>query len=160
MTAAAVTDPLTGILNRRGFTDAAERELERARRYGHSLTVAFVDVRGLKAVNDSRGHDAGDLLLKDVAGLLRETARKEDLVGRIGGDELALLLTEQSSAGAAAAAERVRERVPAHRRALGIDTGWDLTVGTATFPEDGESIEQLLTVADERMYQQRGIALR
>jgi diguanylate cyclase (GGDEF)-like protein len=155
--AAALTDALTGVLNRRGFTDAAERELERARRYGHPLALAFVDVRGLKAVNDSRGHVAGDQLLRKVAAVLKESARTHDLVGRIGGDELAVVLAEQSVTGAAAMARRVRSEIPVHRSALGFDAEWDVTIGTATFPEDGDTLEDLLQAADRRLYQQRGI---
>jgi diguanylate cyclase (GGDEF)-like protein len=155
--AAALTDPLTGVLNRRGFTEAAERELERARRYQHPLALAFVDVRGLKAVNDSQGHVAGDQLLRKVAAVLKESARAHDLVGRIGGDELAVVLAEQSVTGAAAMARRVRSEIPVHRTALGFDADWDVTIGTATFPEDGDTLEDLLRAADRRLYQQRGI---
>jgi diguanylate cyclase (GGDEF)-like protein len=160
VTTAALTDPLTGVLNRRGFTDAAERELDRARRYEHPLALAFVDVRGLKAVNDSEGHLAGDELIKQVAILLRESARVHDVVGRIGGDELAVLLAEQSTQGAAAMSERVRAQVPSHRAAVGLDTPWDVTIGTATFPDDADTLDGLLAVADRRLYEQRGIELR
>jgi diguanylate cyclase (GGDEF)-like protein len=156
----AMTDPLTGILNRRGFTAAAQRELERAQRYGHPLALAFVDVRGLKLVNDTRGHQAGDLLLKHVAALLRESSRSHDVVGRIGGDELAVLLAEQGAAGMAAVVRRVRAQLPATREALGFDHIWDLTIGMAVFPKDGESLEALLDAADRRLYLQRGIKLR
>ncbi len=159
VTAAALTDPLTGVLNRRGFLQAAERELDRARRYDHPLALAFVDVRGLKAVNDSEGHLAGDRLLNQVALLLRESARAHDIVGRIGGDELGVLLVEQSAEGAAAMSERVRSQIPAHRAALGLSSGWDVTLGTASFPSDGDTVEQLLQAADRRLYEQRGIEL-
>jgi diguanylate cyclase (GGDEF)-like protein len=159
VTAVALTDPLTGVLNRRGFTEAAERELDRARRYKHPLALAFVDVRGLKAVNDSEGHLAGDRLLKQAAILLRESARVHDVVGRIGGDELAVLLAEQSAQGAAAMAQRVWAQVPSHRAAVGLDTPWDVTIGTAAFPDDGTTLNELLAAADRRLYEQRGIAL-
>lgn len=159
VTAAALTDPLTGVLNRRGFLEAAERELDRARRYGHPLALAFVDIRGLKAVNDTEGHLAGDRLLKRVTTLLRESARTHDLVGRIGGDELAVLLAEQDADGAEAMTQRVRAQVPAYRSSLGLVTGWDVTIGTSAFPEDGDDLEQLLDAADRRLYRQRGIDL-
>ena len=159
VTAEALTDPLTGVLNRRGFIEAAERELDRARRYGHPLALAFVDIRGLKSVNDTEGHLAGDQLLKSVTALLRESARTHDLVGRIGGDELAVLLAEQSADGAAAMTQRVRAQVPAYRARLGLVTAWDVTIGTSTFPEDGDGLEELLDSADRRLYQQRGIDL-
>ena len=99
LTATALTDQLTGVLNRRGFTQSAERELERARRYGHPVALAYVDVRGLKAVNDTEGHLAGDRLLREVVLMLSESARTHDLVGRVGGDELAVLLAEQAEHG-------------------------------------------------------------
>lgn len=159
VTAAALTDPLTGVLNRRGFIEAAERELDRARRYEHPLALAFVDIRGLKAVNDTEGHLAGDRLLKQASLLLRESARTHDVVGRIGGDELAVLLAEQSAAGAGAMLQRVRAQVPAYRTNLGLATQWDVTIGTSSFPEDGDTFEQLLAAADRRLYQQRGIDL-
>jgi diguanylate cyclase (GGDEF)-like protein len=158
--AAAITDPLTGILNRRGFTDVAERELQRAQRYGHPLALAFVDVRGLKSVNDTRGHRAGDELLRQVAALLKESSRSHDIVGRIGGDELAVMLTEQGADGMAAVMRRVRSELPAAREALGFDHDWDLTIGMAVFPRDGHSLEDLLATADRRLYLQRGIELR
>lgn len=156
----AVTDPLTGVLNRRGFAEACRRELDRAKRYGRPLALAFVDVRGLKGVNDSEGHLAGDRLLKEVAALLRDTARAHDVVGRLGGDELAMLLAEQSMKGAFAVGVRLSSRLPVHRRRLGLDTEWGLTIGLATHPEDGDTFEELLAAADRRLYEQRGIHLR
>jgi diguanylate cyclase (GGDEF)-like protein len=160
VTAAALTDQLTGILNRRGFTQSAEVELDRARRYGHPLALAYVDVRGLKAVNDTEGHLAGDRLLREVASLLSSSARAHDLVGRIGGDELAVLLAEQAEPGAAAMSERIRDHVPQRRAALGLRTRWDVTIGTASFPHDGDTLDDLIAAADRRMYEQRGIELR
>jgi diguanylate cyclase (GGDEF)-like protein len=160
VTADAITDPLTGILNRRGFTNVAQRELERAQRYGHPLALAFVDVRGLKGVNDSRGHQAGDELLRQVAALLKDSSRSHDVVGRIGGDELAVMLTHQGADGMAAVMRRVRSQLPATREALGFDHDWDLTIGMSVFPRDGHSLEDLLAAADRRLYMQRGIELR
>jgi diguanylate cyclase (GGDEF)-like protein len=155
----ALTDSLTGVLNRRGFVEAAERELDRARRYDHPLGFAFVDVRGLKGVNDAWGHGAGDRLLKDVARLLKESSRSHDLVGRIGGDELALLLAEQSAAGVAAVGRRLKAEIPARREELGVGADWDLTVGISIYPGDGQTIAELLGAADRRLYMQRGIKL-
>jgi diguanylate cyclase (GGDEF)-like protein len=160
VTATALTDQLTGLLNRRGFTHSAERELERARRYDRPLALAYVDVRGLKAVNDSEGHIAGDRLLQEVATLLSTSARANDVVGRMGGDELAVLLPEQAESGAVAMSERIRVHVPEHRDALGLRTRWDVTTGTASFPDDGETLDELIAAADRRMYEQRGIELR
>jgi diguanylate cyclase (GGDEF)-like protein len=159
VTAAALTDPLTGVLNRRGFSDAVERELARAQRYGRPFVLAYVDVRGLKAVNDSEGHLAGDRLLKAVAGILTDSARADDVVGRLGGDELGLLLAEQTPDGAAVVTERIRTQVPIRRAMMDINAPWDLTIGIAAYPTDGETFDELLHVADRRLYEQRGIAL-
>ena len=112
VSAAALTDPLTGVLNRRGFTEAVERELARARRYDRPFVLAYADVRGLKAVNDTEGHLAGDDLLKGVSSLLRDSARADDVVGRLGGDELGLLLVEQSAEGAEAVTSRIQSMLP------------------------------------------------
>ncbi|MGI8863082.1 MAG: GGDEF domain-containing protein [Solirubrobacteraceae bacterium] len=160
MSLAALTDPLTGVLNRRGFTEAANRELERARRYGRPLALAYVDVRGLKTVNDSEGHGAGDKLLRATATLLKDSARENDLVGRLGGDEMGLLLVEQTPEGARAATQRIEAEVLERRRAIGLQSSWDLTVGISSFPGDGKTVDELLRAADTRLYEQRGIELR
>jgi diguanylate cyclase (GGDEF)-like protein len=157
--AAALTDPLTGVLNRRGFIDAAERELSRARRYDRPFVLAYVDVRGLKAVNDSEGHQAGDRLLTAAAQLLRESARADDVVGRLGGDEMGVLLVEQSGEGAQPVIDRIHKTVAARRSEVGLRSPWDLTIGTATYPTDGKTVKELLATADRRLYEQRGIAL-
>jgi diguanylate cyclase (GGDEF)-like protein len=156
---AALTDPLTGVLNRRGFSEAVERELARARRYDHPFVLAYVDVRGLKHINDSAGHLAGDQLIREAARILTDSARAGDVVGRIGGDELGLLLPEQSTAGGLAVSARVAQEVTRRRVAVGLGTRWDLTIGTAAYPDDGRTFEELLRVADRRLYEQRGIAL-
>ena len=159
VTAAALTDPLTGVLNRRGFIEALERELARARRYNLRFVLAYVDVRNLKGVNDTEGHLAGDELLKDAAHLLKDSARADDVVGRIGGDEMGLLLVEQGSEGADVVINRITSQIPERQEALGLHAPWDLTVGTSSFPDDGSTATELLATADRRLYEQRGIAL-
>jgi diguanylate cyclase (GGDEF)-like protein len=156
----AATDPLTGLLNRRGFGEAVERELARARRHKRPLALAYLDVRGLKAVNDRDGHLIGDELIRQVAVLLRDSARTGDVIARLGGDEFALLLAEQSADGAGRVQTRLRDQLPARRAAIATDVPWDLTIGTAAYPADGESFPALLSVADRRLYAQRGIQLR
>ncbi len=160
ISAAALTDALTGILNRRGFTEAAERELARASRYERPFVLAYVDVRGLKTVNDTEGHLMGDELIKTVAGLMKESARADDVVGRIGGDEFALLLGEQTAESAGPVVRRIKAHVAEARAAMEISVPWELTIGMASFPDDGATLEELLNVADRRLYEQRGIALR
>jgi diguanylate cyclase (GGDEF)-like protein len=156
---AALTDPLTGVLNRRGFAQAVERELARSRRYGRPFVLAYADVRGLKSVNDSEGHLAGDQLLRAVASVLGESARAHDLVGRLGGDEFALLLPEQSGQNVGSVIERIGEHLHEARDELGFHSYWGLTIGAASFPADGETFDELLAIADRRLYEKRGIEL-
>jgi diguanylate cyclase (GGDEF)-like protein len=157
---AALTDPLTSVLNRRGFMSAMERELARAVRYQRPLAVAYVDVRGLKTINDTHGHRSGDRVLKEISDVLNQSARTEDVVGRIGGDEFAVGLIEQSRKGAEPWSERIHALAGETRTALGFAVPWGLTIGVAAFPEDGKTLDDLLQAADRRLYAQRGIALR
>jgi diguanylate cyclase (GGDEF)-like protein len=155
----AATDALTGLLNRGALERGLRAELGRARRYGRPLSLVYFDVNGLKAINDLHGHATGDRLLQSISQLFTETSRDHDLCGRMGGDECVVVLTEQDAAGAAAYGERVRERLPERRRRLGLATQWGLTAGIASFPEDGDTAEQLLAAADRRLYLQRGIRI-
>lgn len=155
----AMTDPLTGVLNRRGFDERLVAELARARRTGRALAIAYLDVVGLKSVNDTYGHHAGDRLLQSTSRLLRENSREEDAVARLGGDEWAVILPEQDRRGAKVFARRLLGRLPYTQRDLGLSVPWSLTVGWAVFPEDGDTPETLLAAADRRLYARRGIEL-
>jgi diguanylate cyclase (GGDEF)-like protein len=91
---------------------------------------------------------------------MKESARADDVVGRIGGDEFALLLAEQTAEGAEPVIRRIRARVEERRSEMEIRVPWELTIGIAAFPHDGITLEELLGLADRRLYEQRGIALR
>jgi diguanylate cyclase (GGDEF)-like protein len=93
----ALVDPLTGLRNRRGFLEIAEHELQVCLRRGSATALLFIDVDGLKEVNDAHGHAVGDALLRDVADVLRSTTRESDLLSRVGGDEFCVLLTRDSA---------------------------------------------------------------
>jgi diguanylate cyclase (GGDEF)-like protein len=155
----AATDALTGLLNRGALERGLRAELGRARRYNRPLSLVYFDVNGLKAINDLHGHATGDRLLQSIAQLFTEISREHDLCGRMGGDECVVVLTEQDAAGAAIYGERVLERLPERRRQLGLGTEWGLTAGIASFPQDGDTAEQLLAAADQRLYLQRGIRI-
>ncbi len=155
----AITDPLTGVLNRRGWDDRIVAEIARAQRTGRPLAIAYLDVAGLKTVNDTYGHHAGDRLLQATARLLEENSRAEDAAARLGGDEWAVLLPEQAEDGAKVFARRLSRRLPEVQRDLGIESDWSLTVGWATYPHDGEDPATLLAAADRRLYARRGIRL-
>ena len=152
----ATTDPLTTLLNRRALTERLTAEMERALRYDGTVALLLLDLDHFKRVNDTYGHLVGDAVLRGVAGLLAEEVRACDVVGRYGGEEFLVVLPETDDDGAAAFAERVRERVAAHEF-RGRDDGRALrltaSIGVATFPAARiESVEDLFARADAALY--------
>lgn len=150
----SIRDPLTGVFNRRFMEASLERELARARRAGQSLGVLMIDIDHFKPFNDTHGHEAGDVLLAGFAELLRRSFREEDIVCRYGGEEFLVLLpgssSEQTTARALKVCEAVRSFEPYHqRRPLGRIS---VSVGVASFPEDGSSNEALVRAADAALY--------
>ncbi len=144
----SIIDELTSILNRRGLFELLTQEIARANEDGTPLSVLYVDVDGFKKVNDDYGHAAGDEVLKRTADLLQETAPKSAFVGRLGGDELVVLLPRCDGWGAAALAARVRSvEGPDGSRIT-------LSVGVATL-QPGETADDLIGRADERMYEEK-----
>lgn len=146
-------DPLTGLLNRRGFEEAATLELRRALRYSRPLAFAVIDIDRFKEVNDRRGHGFGDLVLQIVAETLGGV-RGSDLGVRLGGDEFGVLMPETDQASAELLLNRVQQRV-LERTA---ERGWAVTlsVGVVSLdtlrPEQAQSVEAVLAEADRRMY--------
>ena len=100
-------DPLTGALNSRAFTEQLQLEVDRAKRYDHPLSLAYIDLDNFKRVNDSRGHLEGDKVLRCVVTEMRKSVRANDVVGRLGGDEFALLMPETDVAAAHATIQQV-----------------------------------------------------
>ena len=138
------SDPLTGVLNRRGFTERFEAELsEHVRHGGRPLGLMVVDLDGFKRVNDTNGHAAGDDLLCDVAEALAAHLRPADVVGRLGGDEFAVLLPQAGPGELRAAAERIEQRLAPVAAA---------SVGLAALPGDGLTAEDLHRAADTDLY--------
>jgi diguanylate cyclase (GGDEF)-like protein len=146
--ALARQDPLTGIANRRMFMEAAEREIARSRRYHHPFTVALVDLDGFKQINDTHGHQAGDVVLKRVTELLKAGVRATDLPARLGGDEFALLLPETDYDAADAALEKVRSSISDDALSPRVTA----SIGAITFDIPPASVDALLTSADTVMY--------
>jgi diguanylate cyclase (GGDEF)-like protein len=145
------TDPLTGLRNARTFEERLAEEIARARRYGHPLSLLFIDVDGLKAINDRGGHGAGDRALVRVAAALRRTARSTDLAARWGGDEFALLAPDTTSGAALTLGERVRTLVSEDARAAGETM--TVSVGLATMSGQAEATAgQLRADADAALY--------
>lgn len=152
----ALVDELTGLYNRRYFNDAVAREVERFKRFGQRFSLIMLDVDHFKRFNDTYGHTAGDLALKCVATVLRETARTFDHVVRYGGEEFALILPHTDGEQALAAAERLRcavaaKPVPVEGHAGGVPL--TVSLGAATFPEDAINGRDLVNRADEALYE-------
>jgi diguanylate cyclase (GGDEF)-like protein len=147
---AAITDSLTGLLNRRGLEDRLDEELARCRRAGHELSVVMIDCDGLKAVNDSGGHELGDVVLQRIADCLRQHKRMADVAARLGGDEFVVLLPETRAGDALGVAERFRRELAAAPLADGRTI--TAALGIASFPADGETAAALLRTADRTLY--------
>ncbi len=148
------TDELTRILNRRGFAIIADRLFGQAVRYNRPLSLMLIDCDNLKPVNDTHGHKAGDALLialvKGIQGQLRHT----DILARQGGDEFLVLLPETPAGGARDAAEKVRVAVESLSLALnGKLVRTTVSIGVASYPADGSTLDLLLAHADRNMYQ-------
>lgn len=151
---AASTDPLTGVGNRAHFDRRAHAEHERARRYQRHLAIALIDVDHFKLFNDAHGHGVGDNVLVTVATLLGRNLRRSDVLARYGGEEFALVLPE-------ATLEAARAKIDLSRRTIEVTildlpdgkepSRLTISAGVAVFPEDGDTIDLLVAVADERL---------
>lgn len=148
-------DPLTGLLNRRAFGERLRHALARAERgegVGQRGAVLFVDLDAFKRVNDTAGHDTGDVVLRAIGERLRRELRTIDAVARLGGDEFVLLAEDADTAGAYRLAERVRRIVAWPVRARGVTHPITCSVGISFFPEDGFTAARLIRAADQVMY--------
>jgi diguanylate cyclase (GGDEF)-like protein/putative nucleotidyltransferase with HDIG domain len=150
LTDAARRDPLTDLLNRRGFEEVFDIELERARRTGAPLSVIVGDLDRFKRLNDEHGHQAGDEALRRIGRATRLVKRRFDTAARVGGEEFALLAPDCDEHGAYMLAERIRSEV---ERGF-TDPGSPLTIsfGIATYPLHGQSAEALLRAGDQALY--------
>ena len=148
------TDELTGLLNMRGFSIAANRLFGQALRYGRAASVLMIDSDNLKAVNDAHGHDAGNRLLRQLTRLVQAELRYTDVLARYGGDEFIVLLPETPAKGALEVAGRIRDAVA--NAPLDFDgkrVGCSVSIGVATHPVDGSSLDAVVARADRAMYQ-------
>ena len=148
----AVTAPLTGLYNRRLFAEGFEKELTRARRYGLPLGIVILDLHRFKEVNDKYGHPRGDEVLRAAASTLQKALRTSDSAFRIGGDEFALLLPQTDAAQALALSRRVEAVFAETLQPLQLSFPVTMDHGLANFPQDGDQSDQLIRVADERLY--------
>jgi len=155
----ATIDGMTGAINRNYFMELAGQEMERSLRHRHQLSLLFVDIDHFKEINDTYGHRAGDEMLNWFAGLVRETVRDYDILGRMGGDEFAVLLPETATDAALQIAERLRQTVENSR--LAIDAGQAIAVtvsiGITSREDSDKTFEELLKKADVALYRAKNL---
>jgi diguanylate cyclase (GGDEF)-like protein len=149
----ATTDGLTGLLNKRAMLDAASQKIAAAHRFGRKLSVLVVDIDFFKKVNDTHGHDIGDIVIKGLGGVLERQKRTTDVVARFGGEEFVVLCEQTDEAGALQLGERIREELG--KTTFHTPNGplvVTCSVGVATFPEGGEKWDDIFKSADEALY--------
>ena len=159
--AQATRDPLTGLFNHAYFQDQLANELSRCKRYNHKLGLLFIDVDNFKQINDTIGHQGGDLVLKTIADILKGASvdydarfrlRDHDFAARYGGDEFVLILPETDKAGSSITAERLRATVAEHSFNTTSSIHATLSIGVAAFPSDGGDRDALIAAADTALY--------
>jgi diguanylate cyclase (GGDEF)-like protein len=148
----AMTDVVSGLANRRAFDERLVAEMRRARRYSQPISLIILDLDSFKEYNDRWGHPAGDVRLKEIADLLTANVREPDMAARYGGEEFAIILPNTPKSGAVRLAERLRRSAEASAPYANGNrspiSGYTISLGVATFPEDAHSIEELLLAAD------------
>jgi diguanylate cyclase (GGDEF)-like protein len=152
ITSLALTDGLTGLTNRRAFDQIFDIEIARAVRYTHSLALIMIDIDSFKVFNDTYGHPAGDERIKAIASILLANVRNPDIAARYGGEEFVIILPHTDKADATILAERLRESAEAQAPEKATPNtpiaGYTISLGVASFPEDGMTSAELLFAAD------------
>ena len=152
----AATDGMTGLLNRRSFMENLEVALLRVQEGNMELSLAYLDLDGLKKINDSYGHQEGDWYIMTVASLVRSSVREDDLVGRLGGDEFAVIFPRCAYRSAVDVLSRVQEKVEGLAQSLSKPYSTGFSVGVVNVRSgESEEAENLLNQADVLMYQQK-----
>ncbi len=156
----ANTDPLTNLYNRRFFTEQAEKEYHRAKRYSLSMTLISIDIDHFKSINDNFGHPAGDQVLIEVANHLKASLRQSDILARIGGEEFSILLPETSAKSAMVFAERIREE----QSKLKVIGDWQgaiklsVSIGVSSFLSSDKAFDAIFSRADKALYQAKNFS--
>jgi diguanylate cyclase (GGDEF)-like protein/PAS domain S-box-containing protein len=156
----AITDGLTGLYNRDHFYQRLAEEIERSKRYGHGFAVVMMDVDAFKHYNDSRGHQAGDIALRLVGDCIRRGIRGSDIAFRYGGDEFVAILPHADASRAQTAVNRINRRIAARLGEMDDPAAaWlGLSAGIACFPEDATTLDELVKMADEALYDAKRLA--
>jgi diguanylate cyclase (GGDEF)-like protein/PAS domain S-box-containing protein len=150
----SIRDPLTGLYNRRYLEESLNRELHRANRTGRTVSLVMLDLDHFKHFNDTFGHQVGDILLKEIAGVIKNRVRAGDLACRYGGEEFSLILAEVDTEGAHRCVESIRETIKhlsLHNRGQTLGTV-TISAGIAAYPTHGDNSEDLIHAADEALY--------
>ena len=150
------TDDMTGLENLRSFKNTITFEIKKTDRYKHALSILMIDADGLKAINDSFGHEAGNQLIKAVARAIESCLRETDKLARYGGDEYIALLPETSCKAALEVAERIRKAV--ENTAINVEGNQikaTVSIGVASYPEHASSLDELLRRVDRALYQSK-----
>jgi len=155
--AISITDELTGLFNRRGFFTLADKEFKLANRYKRKMSLIYLDLDGLKAINDKLGHESGDHALVDSANILRKSFRDSDIMGRMGGDEFAVLITDGSEADIEKiAVAHFQQNLKIHNEQAGRSYALSLSMGFAHYdPGSPCTISELIKQADSSMYEDK-----
>ena len=155
----ALVDPLTGLYNRRYLDESLQRELYRAKRYSHPITLIMLDLDYFKNINDLYGHAAGDEVLKHIGLLLQEHSRKSDIACRFGGEEFILILPETTLHNALQRAEELQRSVAALNLSFEGETIKNLSIssGVAAYPQHGLSMKEIVTAADQALYKAKSL---
>jgi diguanylate cyclase (GGDEF)-like protein len=146
----AIHDPLTRVLNARAFSERLTQELHRNRRYRRPVSLLYLDLDNFKILNDSRGHQTGDTVLRLVADAMRLAVRETDIVGRMGGDEFAVLMPETDGTLADAAAQRLAEGI---KGAFPTTPAVTASIGVVSFDDTAATADEILRRADQAMYE-------
>jgi len=152
----SLTDDLTGLYNRRGFFALAKQQLSSARREGRHASLVYIDMDGLKRLNDTHGHEIGSRVIQEVGDILRETFRSSDLIARIGGDEFVVFETSNDQIDEGTDVQRLQDNVTRHNAQQARDYEISLSIGVASMDSDSSmTLEELLKNGDKTMYQQK-----
>jgi diguanylate cyclase (GGDEF)-like protein/PAS domain S-box-containing protein len=152
----AISDALTELYNRRGFITLAAQQIKRANRIKKALVLFFIDIDGLKVVNDTRGHEEGDRLLINAANILKQTFRESDIIARIGGDEFAVLAAVNDSETSEIVLNRLVDQIGSHNALPDQQYDISMSIGTAIYdPAIPCSLDDLMSKADQLMYMQK-----
>ncbi len=149
----AITDSLTELHTRRYATERFQEELKRSQARGMKLSFLMIDVDHFKTFNDQHGHLMGDQILREAGKMVRESTREIDIAGRFGGEEFCVILPDTDRAGARYAAERIRQAVESSSiKAYDAEVKITMSLGVATYPEDGNQMDELIDKADWALY--------